>query len=84
MAYRHPHIERRSDPRFLARIAIYAGRDQEELLSGYTVNVGSGGLFIETNATLPIGTSLLLQFKLPGMDRIIACNSRVAWTNSLP
>jgi len=79
-----PHIKRQLDPRFLARIAIYGGPYQDRLLSGYTVNVGSGGLFIETATILAVDTMLTVQFKLPDMDRIISCNTRVAWTNCPP
>jgi uncharacterized protein (TIGR02266 family) len=75
------HIERRSDPRFLARIAIFNGPYQKEVVTDYTVNVSSGGLFIETVKLMPVDTMLLVKFKLPNMDNVIACKSRVAWIN---
>lgn len=78
------HIERRSDPRYLARIAIFNGPYQKELVTDYTVNVSTGGLFIETSKILPIDTLLTLKFKLPDMDSVITCTSRVAWTNEPP
>jgi len=84
MDVEQPQIKRQADPRFHARIAIYNGPYQDKLLSGYTVNVGSGGLFIETATILAVDTMLMVQFKLPGMERIITCNTRVAWTNCPP
>lgn len=75
------HIERQADPRFQARIAIFNGRYQKELVTDYTVNVSTGGVFIETAKILPVDTLLVVKFKLPDMDRIITCRSRVAWTN---
>ncbi len=78
------HIERRSDPRYLARIAIFNGPYQKELVTDYTVNVSTGGLFLETAKILPVDTLLTLKFKLPDMDSVITCNSRVAWTNEPP
>lgn len=75
------HVERRSDPRFLARIAIFSGPSLKELVSDYSVNVSSGGLFIETDKILPLDTMLMVKFKLPGEEAVIACKSRVAWIN---
>lgn len=73
--------DKRSDPRFLARIAIFNGPCQKIVITDYTVNVSSGGLFIETAKILPVDTQLLIKFKLPDMERVITCKSRVAWTN---
>ncbi len=74
-------IEERVDPRFKARIAIFNGPDLRRLISNYTVNMSTGGVFIETDTILPVDTLLLVKFKLPDNDAIIACNARVAWTN---
>jgi uncharacterized protein (TIGR02266 family) len=76
-----PHIQRETDPRFLARIAIFSGPFKRELVTDYTVNVGTGGVFIETAKILPVDTQLQIKFKLPAMERIITCSARVAWTN---
>ncbi len=81
MTEKREHIERRSDPRFLARIAIFNGPSLKELVTDYSVNVSSGGLFIETAKLLPVDTLLMVKFKLPDMDSVIACKSRVAWLN---
>jgi uncharacterized protein (TIGR02266 family) len=74
-------VEKRSDPRFMARIAIFNGPYQKELLTDYTVNVSSGGLFIETSKILPVDTLLMIKFKLPDVETAISCKARVAWTN---
>jgi uncharacterized protein (TIGR02266 family) len=71
----------RPDPRFLARIAIFNGPYQKELVTNYSVNVSSGGLFIETVKILPVDTLLLVKFKLPNMETVIVSKSRVAWIN---
>ena len=36
---------------------------------------------METENILPVDTLLLVKFKLPVNDTIIACKARVAWTN---
>jgi uncharacterized protein (TIGR02266 family) len=74
-------FKKHNDPRYLARIAIFHGSEQKKLITDYTVNVSTGGVFIETSKILPVGTHLTMKFKLPDNDRIINCNSRVAWTN---
>jgi uncharacterized protein (TIGR02266 family) len=73
--------ESKPDPRFKARIAIFNGPNQKKLLSNYSVNMSTGGVFIETGSILPVGTLLAVKFKLPGNDSIIACKARVAWIN---
>jgi len=84
MIVNQTHIERRSDPRYLARIAIFNGPYQKELVTDYSVNMSTGGLFIETQKILPIDTQLMVKFKLPDKESIITCKSRVAWTNEPP
>jgi uncharacterized protein (TIGR02266 family) len=50
-------------------------------MSNYTVNVSSGGVYIEADDILPVDTTLGIKFKIPDDDIIITCNARVAWTN---
>lgn len=75
------HIKRQADPRFMARIAIFNGPFQKEIVTDYTINVSTGGVFIETSKILPVETLLMVKFKLPEMERVITCTSRVAWIN---
>lgn len=63
------------------RLAIYIGPDQDKLMANYTVNVSTGGVFIEAKDILPVDTLLEINFKLPDNDTVIICNARVAWTN---
>ena len=71
----------KTDHRTKARIAIFNGPDQRKLISNYSVNISTGGVFIETGNILPVDTLLLVKFKLPENDSIITCNARVAWIN---
>ena len=63
------------------RLAIFAGTDKNNLMTNYSVNMNTGGVFIETDNIRPIDTQLVVKFKLPDDDRIITCKARVAWTN---
>ncbi len=70
-----------TDPRYLARIAIYYGFNQNDLLTDYSLNMSTGGVFIESSQILPEDTELTVKFKLPDYDNIIVAKVRVAWTN---
>jgi len=74
-------LDKRSNPRFLARIAIFHGPYQKEILTDYTVNMGTGGVFIETRMILQEGTEITVKFSLPNTNRIIVAKAAVAWVN---
>jgi uncharacterized protein (TIGR02266 family) len=69
------------EPRYSARIAIFYGRYQKELLSDYSINMSAGGVFIETTNILPVDTDLTVKFNLTDLDLTISTRARVAWTN---
>jgi len=73
--------EKRSNPRYLARIAIFHGLYQKQILTDYSINISTGGVFIETSEILPENTELTVKFNLPDSDTIIVARARVAWTN---
>ena len=62
------------EPRRNIRLAIYIGLDEHKLMTNYTVNVSTGGVFIEADDILPVDTLLEIKFKLPDDDIIITCN----------
>jgi type IV pilus assembly protein PilZ len=63
-------IERRASPRadFVVRVNY---QTVDSLFSEFARNINDGGIFIETEAPQPIGTSIELEFNLPGADRPI-------------
>lgn len=69
------------EPRMNVRLAVYYGRTSRTAMTDFSVNVSSGGIFIETDLILPVDTDLFVEFTLPVNDRRIRCRSRVAWTN---
>lgn len=71
-----------NEPRHKAKLAVYYfANEQRNLMANYSVNISSGGVFLETVRILPVDTMLIVKFKLPHTDPIITCNARVAWTN---
>ncbi len=63
-------IERRASPRadFVVRVNYQA---VDSLFSEFARNINDGGIFVETDTPQPIGTSVELEFKLPGADQPI-------------
>jgi type IV pilus assembly protein PilZ len=63
-------IERRSSPR--AELVVRVNyQTVDSLFSEFARNINDGGIFVETDTPQPIGTSVELEFKLPGADRPI-------------
>jgi uncharacterized protein (TIGR02266 family) len=81
MSLSYEEHDARKDPRFKVRIAIFNGMDEGNLISNYSVNFSTGGVFIETYNVLPEESLLRVTFKLPDSDTIINCKARVAWVN---
>lgn len=74
-------LEQRFEPRYKARIAIYYGAEQQKLMNDYSINMSTGGIFVETSRPMPQDTTLVVKFMLPVNDAPITCKTKVAWTN---
>jgi len=75
------NIRFRTTPRFIARLRICYGGNPEKLLTDYSINLSTGGLFIETIDYLPVDTTVNIELFLPQNERTIGCKGRVAWVN---
>ena len=69
-------IERRKTPRsdLLVRVNYTA---VDSLFSELARNINEGGIFIESEAPQPVGTTVELEFKLPGTDEPLDVIGRV-------
>lgn len=74
-------VAARAAQRVRARLEVRYGPDRRQLLSNYSVNISTGGLFLETDDPLPVDTPLALEFTLPSRQTSIRCAGRVAWVN---
>lgn len=73
----------RITPRVAVQMSVHFGFGTDrKKLTHYSINVSTGGLFIETANPLPIDTPLSLEFSLPGHQVPVQCRGRVAWLNS--
>ncbi len=74
-------IEERAMFRFPVRLTIQHGPDLRQLLSGYSVNLCPGGLFLQTDNVVAKDTVVVVELVLPDNDRKISSTARVAWVN---
>lgn len=75
-------LEKRLSARLEIRVPVTFGLTPESFISGFSVNLGVGGLFVESKATVPVDTEIMVNFSLPATDVRIRCMARVAWANS--
>lgn len=80
---RYLNIQFSKSPRFMARLSICysCGTDPGKVLTHYSVNVSTGGVFLETHNLLPVDSLLTIEFTLPDNPTTIKCTGRVAWLN---
>jgi uncharacterized protein (TIGR02266 family) len=70
--------EKRTAPR--REVTAQVDFDSESnFYTGFTVDVSTGGLFVVTWSTLPIGTHVNLSFTLQGQKEIIVVEGEVRW-----
>jgi uncharacterized protein (TIGR02266 family) len=81
MARKFLNVQERTETRYLTRLRIQHGTDARQLLTNYTVDLSTGGVFIETPQPLPVNAPLIVEFILPGSEKAVKCNARVAWVN---
>jgi len=78
---RHLALTERVAHRYYARLEIRYGSDLDQKLTDYSVNISTGGLFLETTHPLSPGTPLTLAIKLPERELPLRCSAQVAWVN---
>jgi uncharacterized protein (TIGR02266 family) len=71
--------EKRRDAREpVALFVEYEGAD--DLVGDFTENLSSGGTFVATNRSLPVGTQVQLVLSFPGLLEPISIEGTVRWT----
>ncbi|WP_020677355.1 PilZ domain-containing protein [Geopsychrobacter electrodiphilus] len=68
--------------RLRAEMQVRFGSPDGTLLSGFSIDLSTGGLFLQTNYPLNVDDILILRFKLLRQDDTISCPSKVAWVNT--
>ena len=70
--------------RIKAELCVYYGPTKTTILSGFSVDLSAGGLYIKTNFPLKVNEELKLVFSLPEEydQKPVSCRARIAWVNS--
>ena len=80
-ARRFLQVEVRKAQRCNASLTVHYGTSSSDLLSDYSIDLSTGGLFLATDHPLPAETPLSMEFVLPASETAVRCNARVAWVN---
>lgn len=81
IAKKNLNIQIRALPRYAARMRVHFGKDGSQIFSDYTLNLSTGGVFLETMNLMAEGTPLTVEFVLPHNNIPINCKACVAWVN---
>jgi type IV pilus assembly protein PilZ len=82
LAYRKPNQaeDGRTEPRISLSIRVKYNTPQGLHMESRAGGIGGGGLFIESEAPLPVGTKLVLEFSLPDSPtEWLSAKGVVAW-----
>jgi len=82
IAKKYLDVYERKEARYAVHMKVMYGKERADVLSNYSVNLNTGGLFLETANGLTIDSRLFLEFRLPGSDKSVSCQARVAWVNN--
>ena len=63
------------------RLVVHVLPDKQQLVSHFSENICTGGMFIRTVNILSVNTSLVIKLRLPDNNIVISCKAKVAWTN---
>jgi uncharacterized protein (TIGR02266 family) len=81
VAKKYIEVHDRKEPRYASHIKIKFGLNEDELLTDYTVNLNTGGLFLTSSQKLRVDTPLFVELSMPENACVISCQARVAWVN---
>ena len=74
--------ERRSSVRLRAEIRVSYDDYQSKLLTGYSVDLSTNGIFLVTTCPFDVDDNVKLKLTIPGQEvKTVSCDARVAWIN---
>lgn len=71
-----------NDKRLKSEMRVYYGPTQQTVLSGFSLDLSTGGLYLKTDYDFKVDENLMLIFSLPEQEKTISCKARVAWVNT--
>lgn len=75
--------EKRSHVRFPVRLAVQYGKDDPITYNGFILNMSEGGVYIQTDEPLPVGSEILIRLFIPPQIKLLGeLIGKVAWVNT--
>lgn len=74
--------ERRSHFRCPLQFAVHVTPESGPLFQATAINLGEGGIALQTEVPLPIGVGLQLRFVLPGTSLSIKVHGKIRWNDA--
>jgi len=81
ISYEYLKITQRATPRLPIRLLVRYGLENQQTLHDYTINLSVGGIFLETEVLLPVGTGVTFEFFIPGTSQPVIGKGEVSWVN---
>ena len=75
-------LDIREGKRMRAQLRVAYGPEPQKPLTEYSVDLSTGGLYLQTDNPLDVNENLTLRFTLPDMHKMVTCKARVAWVNT--
>ena len=70
-----------SNKRLKSEMRVYFGSSHQTILSCFSIDLNTGGLYLNTDFPFEAEESLTLHFTLSGQKNTVSCKARVAWVN---
>ena len=74
-------VHEREESRYTLHVKVKYGKQMDKVLTDYSVNLNTGGLFLASSELFPVNTHLSVEFSMPEDDKTFCCQARVAWVN---
>lgn len=71
--------EKRTQQRYAYRLPLRIEKGGDEI-EGNSVNMSLGGMLIETDRSFPLGTGIILRFRLPALKFDTEVEATVRWS----
>jgi uncharacterized protein (TIGR02266 family) len=76
------NIQNQRIPRKLICIPIFFSQEGKNLFKvDYSTDLSEGGVLIQTESPLPVGTRVDIKFRLPGGIKLIETKGEVVWSH---
>jgi len=63
-------------------VTLSSGRNEDEQIEAFLVNVSQGGLQVHTDTRVEVARGLQVSFELPGSKSVLKAQAEIAWQDN--